>query len=29
VLEKYRSGSATQGDYSRETGGSIVQGVGN
>jgi pilus assembly protein CpaD len=29
VLDKYRTGSSTQGDYSRESGGTIVQGVGN
>lgn len=29
VLDKYREGSAVQGDYSKETGGTIVQGVGN
>ncbi|MBN8997192.1 MAG: CpaD family pilus assembly protein [Rhizobiales bacterium] len=29
VLDKYRTNSPTQGDYSKEVGGTIVQGVGN
>lgn len=29
VLDKYRTGAPVQGDYSKETGGAIVQGVGN
>ena len=29
ALENYRNGDVTQGNYSRESGGSIVQGVGN
>lgn len=29
VLDKYRTASPTQGDYSKEPGGTVVQGVGN